>query len=292
MIVLDPSWVTMPVAAVYGAVIGSFVANAAVRIPEDRSLLTPSSCPRCGARVRWFDNVPVFSWLALRGRCRSCSQPISPLYPLVESLVAVLAALLARHLFQSWSDLDGPHLFAWAYQLGFVCLLVLLATVDVRHRIIPDETSIYAVPFGIAGHAVLGALGYDGWWTVHVPASVPLIPDWLEPAAYATVAAGAFYALFWVSGTLTSLFLRKDALGFGDVKLAAMLGSFLGTELGVAALLISSVVASFVGIGARVVFWRTVWLPYGPAAAVAAIAVVLFGDVPVLELIVRALRDP
>ncbi|MEM6931837.1 MAG: prepilin peptidase, partial [Myxococcota bacterium] len=227
-------------------------------------------------------------WCWLRGRCRDCGQPISPLYPLLEALTAVLAALLARHLFVSWSDLDAAHLVAWVYQMGFVSLLVVLATVDIKHRIIPDETSIYAVPFGIAGHGVLAWLGYDGWWTI--PPFLPLaLPAWLIPPALAALAAGCFYALFWVSGAMTSWFMRKDALGFGDVKLAAMLGSFLGPQLGVAALLASSLLSLVVGLPARVLLWREVWTPYGPAAAVAALGVVYFGDVPVLEMIVRRL---
>lgn len=288
MTVLSPAPVVMPIAAVYGAVIGSFLANAAVRLPEQRSLLTPSSCPRCGARVRWSDNVPVLSWLRLRGRCRDCGQPITPLYPLVEALTAILAALLARHLFHSWSDLDLAHVVAWVYQLGFVSLLVLLATVDVRHRIVPDETSIYAVPFGVAGHAVLQIVGFDGWW--HVPADLlPLqAPTWLIPSLLAAGTAGVFYGLFWFTGALSDLFVRADSLGWGDIKLAAMLGAFLGPVQGIYTLLLASLIASVVGIAFRVVLWRTVWLPFGPAAALAALFVVLFGDVDLLTLIARA----
>jgi len=289
MIVLGPSLVLMPLAALYGAVIGSFLANAAVRLPENRSLLTPSSCPRCGARVRWIDNVPVLSWLALRGRCRSCSQPISPLYPLVEGLTAVLAALHARHLFVTWADVDVANVVAWIFQLGFVSLLVVLTAVDVRHRIIPDETSIYAVPFGILGHGVLHAVGFDGWWSLS-PDLLPSVPEWAAPSLLATMAAGFYYALFWTAGKLTDLFTGLDSFGFGDVKLAAMLGAFLGPQYALSALLISSIVASVVGIGFRIVLWRRVWLPYGPAAAVAALAVVLYGDVPVLTTIARALN--
>jgi len=289
VITVGPAPVLMPVAALYGVVIGSFLANASVRLPEGRSLLTPSSCPCCGARVGWFDNVPVLSWLRLRGRCRDCDHPISPLYPLVEAITAVFAALLARHLFVSWSDVDLAHIVAWVFQLGFVSLLVVLATVDVKHKIIPDETSIYALPFGIVGHGVLYAVGYDGWWSLS-PALLPdTIPDWAAPSLLSTFAAGFFYALFWTAGKLTDLLTGVDSFGYGDVKLAAMLGAFLGPQHALGALLISSVIASIVGIGFRVVLWRRVWLPYGPAAAVAALMVVFYGDLPVLTTIARLL---
>lgn len=276
MIVLSPVLLAAPLAALYGAVIGSFLANAVVRLPEDRSLLVPSSCPRCGTRIRWFDNVPVVSWLMLRGRCRHCGQPISAVYPLVEALSTVLAALLARHLFQTPMDLDLAHLVAWVYQFGFVSLLVVAATVDVRHRIIPDETSIYAVPFGILGHVVLNALGYDGWWSI--------------PAGQAVLAAALYGGLFAFMGFATAWWSGLDTLGWGDVKLAAMLGSFLGLSGGLVTLAVSSVLASLVGIVFQLVVWRRAWLPYGPAAAFAAVGVALYGDVPFLRLLVETLR--
>ncbi|MEN0063162.1 MAG: prepilin peptidase [Myxococcota bacterium] len=285
MIAISPSIVVMPIAAIYGAVIGSFLANASVRLPEDRSLLPPSSCPRCGTRIRWYDNVPILSWLALRGRCRHCGQPISPVYPLVEALTAVLAALLARHLFVSWSDLDVAHVVAWLYQLGFVSLIIVMATVDARHRIIPDETSIYAVPFGILGHGLLGWLGYDGWWTIPPSLAPGLLgfEGWPVSMFLAMTTAGVFYTMFWATGRMTDFFTGLDTLGWGDVKLVAMFGAFLGPQLGLAALLLSSVFAAAQGIVFRVVLWRQLWLPFGPPAAFATIGVVLFGDIPVLR---------
>lgn len=276
MIVLSPVLLVPPVAGLYGAVIGSFVANAAVRLPENRSLWVPSSCPRCGERVRWYNNIPVVSWFVLRGRCPDCGQPISPLYPLVEALCAVLALLVARHLFQTSADLKLVNVAAWVYEFGFVSLLVLGATVDARHRILPDETTIYAVPFGIAGHAALGAMGFDGWWTV----------SW----THAVYGAVAFGGMFLVVGVVTDLVSNLDSFGLGDVKLAAMIGSFLGLQYGLYALLVSSIIATLVGLGFMAVLWRRTWLPYGPSAAIAAIGVALYGDVPFLAALLEALR--
>lgn len=255
-------------AILYGLAVGSFIAAAAVRIPEDRSLMVASSCPRCGHRLGVTDLVPVVSWLWLRGSCKHCGASISPLYPLVETLSALLAWLVARHLFGGIADLDAGHAVAWVMQYGFLALLLLAATVDVRHRIIPNETSVYAAPMGIAGHALLQWLGYDGFLAIGVTESV----------LGALVWGGFFGLMAWawinVTGTL--------GLGWGDVKLALMIGAFLGfAPGGSTAILLGSVIGSVVGLIATAVLWRRPYLPFGPPLALGAAAVVLYGDLPV-----------
>ncbi|MEQ1507546.1 MAG: prepilin peptidase, partial [Myxococcota bacterium] len=153
-------------AVVYGLVIGSFLAVCIQRLPEDRSLRVPSACERCGAKLGWTENIPLVSYLALRGRCRHCGSRIPPLHPLVEALGGLLGWLVYRRVIADPADLDAAHAAAWVVRFGFLALLVVAAYVDVRHRIIPDQTSIYAVPFGIAAAVVLGWLGYDGFGTV------------------------------------------------------------------------------------------------------------------------------
>ncbi len=252
-------------AVLYGLAIGSFLAASVVRIPEARSLWVPSSCPRCATRLRWRDNVPVLSWAWLRGRCRSCEGPISALYPLIELLSALLALLVCRHLIQTPADVDLAHFAAWALQFGFLALLIVAATVDTRHRIIPDETSVYAIPAGIAGHALLGWLGYDGWMSI----------DWREAVLGTLLWGGGFAAFSW--GAL--FLLGKEGLGWGDVKLAAMFGAFLGAlPGGLAAITIGTLCAVAGGLAATLATWGRVYLPFGPPLAVGGALYVLYGD--------------
>ncbi|MEZ4240047.1 MAG: prepilin peptidase [Myxococcota bacterium] len=265
---LTPLDVLLPVgqafSVVYGLVIGSFLAVCIVRLPEDRSLWVPSACPHCDARVRWFDNVPVLGWVRLRGRCRSCGEPISPLYPLVELLGGLLAWLAFRQVFVDPADLDLAHVAAWVLRFGFLSLLVVAALVDVRHRIIPDQTSIYAVPFGIAGAALLGWLGY----------AAPGFPSW-QQAVLGAAFWGGLFSLISLSGRLV---MGVDALGWGDVKLVAMFGAFLGLVPGtLAALLLGSLVGSVVGVVALAVQRRRLALPFGPPLALGAAVIALWG---------------
>lgn len=262
-------------AVAYGLAIGSFLAVCIVRLPEDRSLLVPSGCPRCGARIRWYDNVPVLSWLALRARCRSCGTPIPPLYPLVELLGGLLGLLVFRQVFVDPADLDLAHAAAWTVRFGFLALLVVAAYVDVRHRIIPDETSIYAVPVGIAAAALLQWLGWDapGWI------------GWREAIAGTVLWGGLFAAISLGFRFVTGV----DGLGWGDVKLAAMLGAFLGPLGGMVALLFASLTGSIVGLAVVLVRRRRPALPFGPPIALGAAVFVLWGPVLAELLPVRPL---
>jgi leader peptidase (prepilin peptidase)/N-methyltransferase len=262
-------------AAIYGLVIGSFLAVCIVRLPEDRSLLVPSSCPRCGARVRWSDNVPVFSWLWLRGRCRDCGGRISPLHPLVEGLSGVLAVLVYRQVFVDPGDLDLAHMLAWVYRFGFVALLIVAGAVDIRHRIIPDQTSIYAVPLGVAGAALLAWMGY------HEEAA-PMALSW-QHSVMGAAACGGFFLLVYAT---VRLIARVEGLGWGDVKLVAMFGAFLGVyPAPMFVLLAASLTAAVVGLLQIALTGRRTGLPLGPHLSLAGIAYVLYGDVLLKALV-------
>lgn len=251
-------------AVVYGLVIGSFLAVCIVRLPEDRSLLVPSACPRCATRVRWYDNVPILSWFLLRRRCRSCGAPISPLYPLVELLGGLLGWILFRRIFTEPEHLDAAHAAAWAVQLVFLSMLAVAAFTDIRHRIIPDETSIYAVPVGVLAAALLQWLGWDGWLAI----------GWKQACLGAAIWGGFFAFISWSTQFVTG----RVALGWGDVKLAAMLGAFLGPHHAFLVVMFGSLLGAVVGIVATIVARRRVYLPYGPPLAVAAAVYVLWGE--------------
>lgn len=254
-------------ALLIGLVIGSFLAVCIVRLPADHSLWIPSHCPHCGNNIRWKDKVPVFSWLALRGRCRDCKSPISALYPLVEVLTGLLAVLLFRLVFPSVGTYDLAHLAGWFHYFVFLCLLVVLTYVDLRYRFIPDETSIYAVPVGIGTAWLAESAGWNGW-------------DGFGAVGWTQAVAGAVVwgLLFLVFKVVFWFVRRDDALGWGDVKLVAMFGAFLGPFPGThVAVLLGSLAGAIVGVAATLYYRRRVWLAFGPSLALGGALYVLWG---------------
>jgi len=251
-------------AILYGLVIGSFWNVAIARMPDDQSLWPRSRCPGCGSAIAASDNVPVLSWLWLRGRCRSCGMAISPSYPLIEVLGGLLGWLLFRALVPDATFLDGPHVTAWVVYFVFFSCLVIGSFVDLRHRILPDQVTSYAVPLGLLGVAVLQWVGFDGF-------------------PHTTVRGAVIGAAFWglsaagVAG-LGQLWQGQEVLGWGDVKLAAMLGSFLGPLHTFIAVMWGSTLGSIVGVALLIALRRRLYYAFGPPLAVGAMAYVLFGE--------------
>ena len=186
------------VAGLFGLTVGSFLNVCTYRWPNDRSVVAPrSSCPGCGGPIAWYDNLPVLSWILLRGRCRHCRAPISVQYPIVELATGLL-----------WAGVffvEGP---TWEAGRGAFFLTVLfgIALTDARYYIIPDEFSVGAMILG------LGAAFFPGG---------------IDPVE-ALWGAGVGYVLLWSVARLGKLAFRKDAMGGGDVKMMAMVGAFLG----------------------------------------------------------------
>jgi len=246
--------------------IGSFLNVCIARMPEDRSVVSPPShCPSCGAGIRAYDNVPVLSWMWLRGRCRSCGIGISALYPIIELLTGLLGLLLFRHLMPEPQAVTVPALASWAVFLGFVAMLLASSFIDLRHYIIPDQFSQYAVPFGIAAMAGLTWLGAPG------------AIGWTQALAGSIVGAGSLLSIigaYW-------LWRREEGMGFGDVKLLAMIGAFLGAIPAIPfVILVSSVLGSVAGLGLMVTRGTGIrtQLPFGPFLALAAVIYVFWGD--------------
>ena len=237
----------MPVAlaTVLGAAIGSFLNVVAYRLPRRESLLRPPShCPGCDTAIRPYDNIPVLGWLLLRGRCRECGMHISPRYPVVEALTAILAVsvVLVRH---------GAHDLALG--LALVIVLVPVSLIDLDHRIIPNR---------ITGPAALLAVIIG---LVTRPAGVP-------EQLIAGAAAGGFLLVFAL--------LYPRGMGMGDVKLAAVLGLFLGRSVGVAilaGLLAGSVAGVAVMTRLGVEKGRKTAVPFGPFLALGGVVAILVG---------------
>jgi leader peptidase (prepilin peptidase)/N-methyltransferase len=233
------------VAGAFGATIGSFLNVVAYRLPRAESLVHPGSrCPGCGTAIKVYDNVPVFGWLLLRGRCRSCRTAISPRYPIIEALTGALAVgvVLTKHS-------------ASAIALGLVLVVVLVpvALIDLEHRIIPNKITL---PAAVAAVAIGAALDLKG------------VPEQLIAGS----GAGGFLLAF--------LLMYPRGMGMGDVKLAVVLGLFLGRSVGVAILagvltatLVGAVVIARVGVEAG----RKTAVPFGPFLAFGGVIGVFAG---------------
>jgi leader peptidase (prepilin peptidase) / N-methyltransferase len=234
-------------AALVGLLVGSFLNVVAARLPQGMSLVRPGShCPTCGIDVRPQDNIPVLSWLVLGGHCRGCRQPISARYPLVEAGTAVLlAAVAAVHAEDTTKLVLGAVL---------VLFLVPMALIDADHRIIPNKLTGPAAIVAI----VLG-LALD-------PAGEP-------ERLIAGVAAGGLFLL--------AALARPGGMGMGDVKLAAVLGLFLGGAVSVAlmaALVLGTVVGGVIIARVGAAAGRKTAVPFGPFLALGGVIAVLAGD--------------
>jgi leader peptidase (prepilin peptidase)/N-methyltransferase len=267
MIAATVWWTWQFFAIAVSLVMGSFVSLCITRMPEDRSIITPGShCDMCGQPVQPRDNIPVISWILLKGRCRDCDASIPVTYPLTELFVALLGWLLFRKLVPDADAIDVAHGVAWVVYFGFLCALTIAAFVDMRHRIIPDETSIYAIPFGVGGAWLLEYLQYDGW-----------LGFGLAQSATGAVAAYAFLGSLAIVAHFT---MGPNAMGWGDVKLIAMIGAFLGGFPGAFfVLMFGSMVGSVVGLSMTLYLWRRPILPFGPSLTLVAGLYVFYGDI-------------
>jgi leader peptidase (prepilin peptidase)/N-methyltransferase len=234
-------------AAAFGLIIGSFLNVVAHRLPRGESLATPGSrCPSCEAPIKPLDNIPVLSWLALRGRCRGCATPIASRYPLVEALTAALfAAVLAVHH-------DSTAMLVLGIVL--VAFLVPIALIDAELRIIPNKLTLPAAILAV----VLGTA---------------LDPSGEIERIVAGVAAGALLAL-------PSL-VNPRGMGMGDAKLIAVLGLFLGRAVA-PAFFVALVAGTAIGIGIimrkGMMEGRKTAIPFGPFLALGGIVAILAGD--------------
>ena len=245
MTAADNLLVGLVLAGLGGLVIGSFLNVVAYRLPRHESLVTPGShCPGCHTPIKPYDNLPVLGWLMLHGRCRSCHEPISARYPLVEAITAVLAVVvvLVKH---------SAHDVA----LGLVLLVVLVpvALIDLEHRIIPNRI---LAPAAVAAIAIGLATNRSG------------VPEQLIAGA----AAGGFLLVFALA--------YPRGMGMGDVKLAAVLGLFLGRSVAVAVLvgvLAGVIYGAVVMSRAGVAKGRKTAIPFGPFLALGGVVGLLAG---------------
>ncbi len=230
-----------------GTILGSFLNVVIYRLPRKQSLVRPGShCPRCGTPVRPADNIPLLSFVLLRGRCRTCRAPIGWRYPLVEATAGVLLVLI-------WSSYAPAG--AWlALVSGAVLALSLLAVffIDLDHQIVPNAITYPGLAAGLALSALQGRI---------------------VPAVVAAAGAGAFFLLIAL--------VSRGGMGGGDIKLAAMMGAFLGWPGIAVGLLVGFLVGAAAGLVLRAARKRSRKdpIPFGPALAVGGVVALLAGDV-------------
>lgn len=253
-------------AAVYGLVVGSFVNVVIVRIPSDESLLRPrSKCPMCQTPIELRDNIPVISWVLLRGRCRSCGEPIPAGYPLVEAANGVLWVLAAARFGFTLEGLGYAVLFS---------VLLALSVIDLELYILPNRITYPSI---LASLVILPLLAVSIGEEVRTDITGALIGG---------VAYGGGLALVVI---LYELIARKQGMGMGDVKLAVLLGLWIGFQspyLVLYALILASVLGLIVGAGVYLVRKESRPYPFGPWLALGALVVILASE-PILDRLVN-----
>lgn len=238
----------------FGAMIGSFLNVCIYRLPKEESIVFPSShCLGCMKPIAWFDNIPVISFVILRARCRNCKQKISFQYPLIEIVTGLMFVL-----FYSTFGITVTSVIFLIFSLA----LLVCTVIDWYHQIIPDVITLPGMLIGLAVSAAYPALhGETIFWKGLLAAFLGLL------------AGGGF---LYVSAVLAEYFLKKEAMGGGDIKLLGLIGTLLGWQGSIWTIFISSVLGSIMGLWMRLV-QKKEYFPFGPAIALAAFLYIFIG---------------
>jgi len=237
-------------AFIFGAVVGSFLNVCICRLPKNESIVfPPSHCPTCDYRIPWYDNVPIISYLILRGKCRSCKSRISIQYPLVE----LVTALLTLFLFMRF----GPT-FVFLVLFLFCSAMVVVTFIDLEHQIIPDVISLPGIVAGFIFSFFIPQIG------------------WLNSLIGIVVGGGSL----WLVASGYELLTKKEGMGGGDIKLLAMMGAFFGWKAFPFIFFVISLVVSVIGVTVMLIRKKDAKLaiPFGPFLALGAILYIFFGS--------------
>ncbi|HEX8071025.1 MAG TPA: prepilin peptidase [Pyrinomonadaceae bacterium] len=220
-----------------GCVIGSFLNVVIHRVPRDESIVFPNSrCPECGAAIRAYDNVPVLSYLVLRGRCRACRTPISARYPAVELVTGLLFALTFAH------DGLAP---ALPFDLIFVASLVALVFIDAEHMILPDVITLPGLVVALVYRGLVPNLDGMNFMTAGLMAGWPAWAVSLFGALFGAAVGGGS---LWLIGWLWERLRGVEAMGLGDVKMMFMVGALLGWPRTVLTIFLAVILGSLAGV--------------------------------------------
>jgi leader peptidase (prepilin peptidase)/N-methyltransferase len=240
---LPPLPVACALMGILGALIGSFLNVVIHRLPREQSIVFPNStCPKCRAPIKAYDNIPILSYLILRGRCRACGVRISPRYLAVEAVTALLFAAVTWH--DGWS-------FALGFDLVFAASMLALLFIDAEHMILPNAITypgiLVAVIARVAIPYLAGPAHFDD-----LPQMISLFPPnypvWLVSLIGAAIGALAGGGSLWLMGFLWERLRGVEAMGLGDVKMMLMVGAYLGWRLAILSILIAALSGSLAGI--------------------------------------------
>jgi len=216
---------------------------------EKFNLNTPRSrCPKCNHQITWYENIPIFSYLFLKGKCSSCATPISPRYALIELLTGVLTAIVAWHFGFGWQA-GAAMLLTWA--------LITMSFIDIDHQLLPDSITLPWLWLGLI---------------------LSLFPVFVDSHA-SLIGAAAGYLSLWGIFHLFKLITGKEGMGYGDFKLLALLGAWMGWKLLPVVVLLSSLVGAVIGIAMILILGRdrNIPIPFGPYLAAAGWLAMLWG---------------
>ncbi len=241
--------IEVAIVTLLGLAVGSFLNVVIHRLPRKESIVSPGSrCPSCGAALRWYDNLPVLSYVALGGRCRGCREPISVRYPIVELVTALL--FVAHYYVFGWT----PPL---AVRLLFASAMVALFAIDLEHQLLPDAITLPGIVLGLVFSSFL--------------------PPGLVGALLGILLGGGF---LWLVGEAYFRYAGAEGMGGGDVKMLAMIGAFLGWKLTLLTLVLSSIAGSVIGLAVIALKRGGLKhaLPFGTFLALGALAASLWGE--------------
>jgi leader peptidase (prepilin peptidase)/N-methyltransferase len=269
-----PQWIVIAFMAVLGAMIGSFLNVVIHRLPREQSIVLPkSACPACGTAIHFYDNIPVFSFLILRGRCRSCRRPISPRYPAVEALCALLFALV------TWRD---GLTFALPFDIAFAASLLALVFIDSEHMLLPNAITYPGILFALITRVAVPYLGGTPHFDdlPYLVSVFPGYPVWTVSLIGAAIGALAGGGSLWLMGFIWKKLRGVEAMGMGDVKMMLMVGAFLGWRLAGLTIFIGVFSGSLAGIA--LMFRRgrrnlQMMLPFGIFLGIGAVVSLLAG---------------
>ena len=239
----------------FGTVVGSFLNVCIYRLPKRESVvLPPSHCPKCGKNIRWYDNIPLVSYVVLMGKCRACKGKIGYRYPLVE----ILTAILITSLYAAF----GINAKFFAYSI-LTCGLIVATFVDFDIQEIPDEISLGGLAIGI-----IFSFAFP-----HIFGTASRVNGLAASLLGVLAGGGAIYLM----GFFGEIVFKKEAMGGGDVKLMAMIGSILGWKLAIFTFFAAPVFGSIVGIALKIKDGREI-MPYGPFLSMAAVVSIFWGE--------------
>jgi leader peptidase (prepilin peptidase)/N-methyltransferase len=238
------------ISIIFGAMVGSFLNVCIYRLPKEESIVWPRShCPTCKKTIRFYDNIPLVSYLLLRGRCRHCKGSISFQYPLVEGITALSSFLLIMKF--------GPSL-SYLFYFALVAALIVITVIDLYHQIIPDVISLPGIGVGLLTSLVIPQITFFN-------------------SLMGILLGGG--SLFLVA-TLYEWIFKREGMGGGDVKLLAMIGAFLGWKAVILTILLSSLIGSITGILMMILKGKDFKyaIPFGPFLSLGAVIALFYGE--------------